>query len=55
MHEEAIPILRDGAAAPASESTPTISRSPWRQQRHVAGVEQIAHHVRALSVAVKPC
>jgi hypothetical protein len=31
MHEETIPILRYGAAAPASESTPTISRSPWRQ------------------------
>ena len=30
MHEEAIPILRVGDDA-ASESTPTISRPPWRQ------------------------
>jgi hypothetical protein len=31
MHEEAIPILKADAAAVSSESTPTISRSPWRR------------------------
>jgi hypothetical protein len=32
MHEEAIPMLRVGdAAAVSSESTPTISQSPWRR------------------------
>jgi hypothetical protein len=31
MHEEAIPMLRVGDAAVSSESTPTISQSPWRR------------------------
>ena len=31
MHEEAIPILRADDAAVTSESTPTISQSPWRR------------------------
>jgi hypothetical protein len=31
MHEEAIPILRVGDAAAASESTPTIGQPPWRR------------------------
>jgi hypothetical protein len=31
MHEEAIPILRVGDVAVSSESTPTISQSPWRR------------------------
>jgi hypothetical protein len=30
MHEEAISILRADAAV-SSESTPTISQSPWRR------------------------
>ena len=31
MHEEAIPILRADDTAVSSESTPTISQSPWRR------------------------
>jgi hypothetical protein len=31
MHEEAIPILRVGDADVSSESTPTVSQSPWRR------------------------
>ncbi len=37
MHEDAIPMLRVGDAAVSSESTPTISQSPWhRASRNIA-------------------
>ncbi len=58
MHEEAIPILRVGDAA-ASESTPTISRSPWRQPSGNNATWPARNRSLTMSarcpVAVKPC
>ena len=59
MHEEAIPILRDGGDAPASESTPTISRSPWRQASGNSATWPARNRSLTVSarrpVTVKPC
>ena len=59
MHEEAIPILGVGAAAAASESTPPISRSPWRRASRNCDTWPARSRPLTVSarcpVAVKPC
>ena len=59
MHEEAIPIPRVGDAAAASESTPTIGRSPWRQASGSSATWPARNSSLTKSarrpVAVKPC
>ena len=57
MHEEAIPILRVDAAA--SESTPTIGRSPWRRASGNSATWPARNRSLTVSarrpVTVKPC
>ena len=57
MHEEAIPIPRVGAAA--SESTPTISQSPWRRASRNSATWPARNRSLTVSarcpVTVKPC
>ena len=59
MHEEAIPILRVGDAAAASESTPTISQSPWRRASRNSATWPARNRSLTVSarcpVTVKPC
>ena len=60
MHEEAIPILRVGDDDDdASKSTPTISRSPWRQASGNSATWPARNRSLTVSargpVTVKPC
>ena len=59
MHEEAIPILRVGDDAAASENTPTISQSPWRQASGNSATWPAWNSSLTMSarcpVTVKPC
>ena len=59
MHEEAIPTLRVGGDAAASESAPTISQSPWRQASGNSATWPAWNRSLTVSarrpVTVKPC
>ena len=59
MHEEAIPIPRVGDDDATSESTPTISRSPWRRASRNSATWPARNRSLTVSarrpVTVKPC
>ena len=59
MHKEAIPILKADDAVVSSESTPTISQSPWRQASGNSATWPAWNRSLTVSarrpVAVKPC